>query len=73
MALPNSEVRRARRDKLVAGESRHMQYQSVHVQEKILFEEFAGGFKAAHVLPRMIRDVHANFELNWPDRLAAKL
>ena len=46
---------------------------SVYVQEKILFEECAGGFKAAHVLPRIIRDVHANFELNRPDRLAANL
>ena len=46
---------------------------SVHVQEKILFEEFAGGFKAAHVLPRIIRDVHANFELNWPRHVAAYL
>ena len=45
----------------------------VYVQEKISFEEFAGGFKAAHVLPRMISDLHANFELNRPDGLAANL
>ncbi|QQP36919.1 Uncharacterized protein FKW44_022161, partial [Caligus rogercresseyi] len=30
-----------------------------------------GGFKAAHVLPQMISDVHANFELNWPRHVAA--
>ena len=49
-----------------------MQYRECDMfRKKILFEECAGGFKAAHVLPRIIRDVHANFELNWPDRLAA--
>ena len=50
-----------------------MQYRECICSGKKIFEEVAGGFKAAHVLPRIIRDVHANFELNWPDRLAAKL
>ena len=43
----------------------------LHIQEKILFEQFAGGFKAAHVLPKIISDVPANSELNWPSHVAA--